>query len=193
MLTTQKGPFNQSLSGSVQSPERKDSIRALAADIASRLPPNQVLACAPICLSRSGAELVDLRVGGPKPAEFVRFTMLTLELFRTISADSFEALRHHFVSGAPSSDWHALNAETFGLGQTRDSVEFAVSRAAILREAFWRGFRSVFNPMPTAVGQQLKLQSGRLEFVPDPEIRDIFLSALTPEGNFRCPELTQSN
>lgn len=189
MLLISKRTSEPSFRDTLQSPDRKKTIQELVSDIAGQLPPEQILLHPPTYLSKSRSAMVELRVGPAQCAELVRSTMLTLELFKRTSPDSYAALRTHLVEGAPLSDWHAMNAETYGLGKTSDSKKHAAARSAQLRAAFWEGVASVFTLRPrAAINLQPISRIARLEFSPDPQVRDIFLSAMTSEGELRNPE-----
>jgi hypothetical protein len=179
-----------SLRDSVQSPDRKESLIALVTEIAEKIDPTQVLVHPPTHITKSGNALIMLKYGGEQPADFVRLTMLRLELLRTIAGETYAALREFVMNGRPLTDWHALNAETYGLGETRDSEKFAAARRSAHREAFWRGFASVFTFGATVQDCVPETKGNRLEFAPAVGVRDILRSALTPEGTLGNPEQT---
>ena len=169
-----------SLRDAAQCPERVLEVDTLINDIACSLSPQRVMVTEPCELSSCGPAPIRLKTGDTMSAESVRDIMLRLEFLRTIARDTFEALSRLAHNSSPLSDWHAVNSETYRLGTTADSGQYAGSRYRMLRDAFFDGVLSVFS-----FGQNLRrLESqttaespSRLGFEFAPGVREVILSA----------------
>ena len=187
MLGVKKTENPTSPFSAAQNVDRKAQLDHFVADIAAAIHPSQALIAPPTFLSKTGPELITLKVGEPLAAGVVRDILLRLETLKMISKDTFVSLQAFFQSDVPLSDWHAVNAATYSLGEATASSIFARALGTKQRRAFWRGFASALT-FGAVVGDGELPKVARLEFKANPGVRDVFLSALRADGELGNPE-----